>query len=411
MKVLWLTNTPPAKVTKVGKYNGGGWVSSLMGLLPSDVELAVSYISNDGELTFESDGVKYYRIPDAYNSSAAGRFCKMLGFDSRESEYLLDSMSAVMQDFKPDIIEVFGSEHIYGMIAGRTDVPVVLHIQGILAECWKHFLPEGMSMFQYANSGGSLRGFLGKLYYADSFRKRSVRESEIFATLKNYIGRTAWDRQYVNSVAPEARYYHLDEVLREPFYDNAGRWCSLQISGKPVIVSTISEAPYKGADVVLRAARKLKDSGLDFEWKVYGNVNATFFEKFTGIRAKDANVRFDGVIDAESLAEALCSASVYVHPSYIENSPNSLCEAQMIGVPSVATDAGGVSSIVNNGVDGILVPAGDFGAVADNICRIIEDKRLASSLSSASVEVAVNRHDRDKIAAGLMTIYNELLLQ
>ncbi len=409
MKVLWLTNTPPAKVTKVGKYNGGGWVSSLMGLLPPDVELAVSYISNDGELTFESGGVKYYRIPDAYNSSAAGRFCKMLGFDSRESECLLSSMSAIVQDFKPDIIEVFGSEHIYGMIAGRTDVPVVLHIQGILAECWKHFLPDGMSMFQYAKSGGSLRGFLGKLYYADSFRRRSARESEIFATVKNYIGRTAWDRQYVNRVAPDARYYHLDEVLRETFYDNAGRWRVPEISEKPVIVSTISEAPYKGADVVLRAARRLQDSGVDFEWNVYGNVNAHFFEKFTGIRAEDVNVRFAGVIDASALAEALCSASVYVHPSYIENSPNSLCEAQMVGVPSISTSVGGVSSIIKDGADGILIPAGDFGAVAENVRQIIGDKRLASSLSSASIEVASNRHDRSKIAAGLMTVYDELM--
>lgn len=408
MKVLWFTNTPPAEVTKVGKYNGGGWVSSLMELLPSSVELAVSYISNDGVLAFESRGVRYYRIPNTYDSSAVGRFGKMLGFNSKEFESLSVYMAAVVREFKPDLIEVFGSEHVYGMIAGIVDVPVVLHIQGILSECWKHFLPAGMSMFQYAKSGGSFRGFLGKLYHADSFRKRSVRESEIFATVKNYIGRTEWDRRYVEKTAPEARYYHLDEVLREPFYTNAGKWKKSLKYGRNIIVSTISEAPYKGADVVLKTARKLKESGMDFEWDVYGNVNAPFFEKFTGISAEDVNVNFAGVIDAGSLAKVLCSASVYVHPSYIENSPNSLCEAQMVGVPSIATMVGGVPSIIENGKDGILVPAGDYEAVADSISRVIGDKRLASALSSAAVDIAAERHDCDKIINGLMAIYDEL---
>lgn len=213
----------------------------------------------------------------------------------------------------------------------------------------------------------------------------------------------------MGKAAPEARYYHLDEVLREPFYAKAGKWKKLLKSGRNIIVSTISEAPYKGADVVLKAARKLKESGMDFEWDVYGNVNAPFFEKFTGICAEDVNVNFAGVIDARSLAKVLCSASVYVHPSYIENSPNSLCEAQMVGVPSIATNVGGVPSIIENGEDGILVPAGDYEAVADSISRVIGDKRLASALSSAAVEIAAERHDREKIVGGLMSIYDEIV--
>ncbi len=409
MRVLWFTNTPPAEAANLGKYNGGGWVSSLMELLPASVELAVSYISNEGLLAFESRGVKYYRIPNVYNSSASDRLRKMLGFASKEYERLSISMAAVVQEFKPDLIEVFGSEHIYGMVAGMVDIPVALHIQGILSECWKRFLPPGMSMFQYAKSGGSFSGFLGKLYHADSFRRRSKRESEIFATVKNYIGRTEWDKSYVEDVAPDARYYHLDEVLRWPFYENAGKWKGARKSARPVIISTISEAPYKGADVVLRAARKLKDSGVDFEWNVYGNVNAHFFEEFTGILAEDVNVRFAGVIGSGDLADALRSASVYVHPSYIENSPNSLCEAQMIGVPSVAIGVGGVPSLIENGYDGIIVPAGDFNAVADSISKVLGDRKLASALSSAAVETATERHDRSKIAKGLMEIYEKLL--
>ena len=80
----------------------------------------------------------------------------------------------------------------------------------------------------------------------------------------------------------------------------------------------------------------------------------------------------------------------------------------MVGVPSIATMVGGVPSIIENGKDGILVPAGDYEAVADSISRVIGDKRLASALSSAAVDIAAERHDCDKIINGLMAIYDEL---
>ena len=107
-------------------------------------------------------------------------------------------------------------------------------------------------------------------------------------------------------------------------------------------------------------------------------------------------------------SSALTGTSVYVHTSYIENSPNSLCEAQIVGVPSVASEVGGIPSIVSEGETGLMVPSGDAARYAEAICKLLSDKILAESISANSVKAALVRHDRRKIVSGLVSIYGQL---
>ena len=405
MRVLWFTNTPPAEANGKLKYNGGGWVSSLKDLMSMRTSLGIAFVSkSQGEVSVIG-GVEYYPVFNPYEKSRSGRVRKLLGGSALENAYIMDAFAKVIDDFSPDVIEVFGSEHIYGKIAAYTDVPVVLHLQGILGECWKSFLPPGMSMLRYCMSGKGLAGKFGKFYYAESFRRRSRQEKMIFATVKNYIGRTDWDRGCVMKSNPDAAYFPLEEVMRPQFYANAGKWKGLD-PDNPLIVTTISEAPFKGMDLVLRTADVLvRKYGRKFRWVVYGNTDAGFFEKFTGIKAVDVNVTPAGVIDADRLAEALVNASVYVHPSYIENSPNSLCEAQMIGVPSVAADVGGIPTIIDNSKTGILAERGDAGSFAAAIVSLLDSEELSRKISAASVKKSLMRNNPGAIADRLMEIY------
>ena len=172
----------------------------------------------------------------------------------------------------------------------------------------------------------------------------------------------------------------------------------------PVFVSTISGPLYKGHDMILKTARMLKDSGLfGFEWRVYGVGDIRFAERKTGICAEDVGVRPMGVATAEELREALLHGSVYVHPSFIDNSPNSVCEAQVLGVPVVATNVGGVSSLFSPDKAGCLVPANDPLMAAS---RIVE--ALASPESFRSDRAAcLARHDPRTIAANLVGIWRD----
>ena len=72
---------------------------------------------------------------------------------------------------------------------------------------------------------------------------------------------------------------------------------------------------------------------------------------------------------------------VYAYSSDYEGMPNSLLEAMAMGMPVVATDCpcGGPRAVIEDGKNGFLIPVGDEDALADRICRLIEDKDLAKS--------------------------------
>jgi len=195
--------------------------------------------------------------------------------------------------------------------------------------------------------------------------------------------------------------------MRRPFYEADLRKTTVPSTLK--LVTTISEPTYKGYDVVLRTGRILKEVyGLAFEWKVFGNVEPKFFEKITGIRSEEAGITLAGVATADELVDAISEASMYVHPSYIDNSPNSLCEAQLLGAAVVATAVGGVPSLIEDGITGFLVHSGSADELAERVVAMYRDKTTLRHIGQQARAVALVRQDRERIVSELMNTYRQL---
>src|SRR5581483_2952640 len=89
--------------------------------------------------------------------------------------------------------------------------------------------------------------------------------------------------------------------------------------------------------------------------------------------ALDSSIRHLGFLDADAMAGELRRAHVFALPSFMENSSNSLCEAMQVGLPCVASYAGGVPSLIEHGRTGLLFPPGDAPLLAEYIARIFRD--------------------------------------
>ena len=221
----------------------------------------------------------------------------------------------------------------------------------------------------------------------------------------NVIGRTEWDKSVSKILNPHVHYYYGGEILRECFYEPAERI----IPSKPTITTTISVPLYKGFDLILKVANILKNEmHLDFIWNVYGNVDASFTEKHIGLHHQDLNVNLCGVASAEELRSSLLNSTLYFHSSYIENSPNAVCEAQILGLPVVASRVGGTDSMVEHGKTGFLYPVTDPYMAASYIGRMIEDKEENVKIGKQAREVALVRHDKEKIVEELLKTYHEI---
>ena len=417
IRVLWLTPTSGTNQGITNTYNGGGWVPSLQKLLKSEseIELAVAFPSKS-KLPYSKNGnTNYYPIYIPEKSKLQKIKLYYGGYRNIAPQKYILEIQNVINDFKPNMIHLFGIENPFASILGRTNVPVIVYLQGILNPCKNAFWPQGLNkvslLWPFSKREWIIKN--GYRYAYNSIVRRAEYEMELFKKVKYVMGRTQWDYDISRLYAPHSKYFHLDEVLRDEFYENAGSWNGN--NKKIVITSTISETIYKGFDIILKTARILTGTGINFQWNVIGiKPNAEFvhlFEKNYHIKCQEVNIKCVGVLNSSEIIEYLLHSDIFVHPSYMDNSPNALCEAQILGIPVIATYVGGIPSLIDHAQNGFLVPANDPYSISYLIQNLSTDRALADRISNKGYKTALVRHDRDKILCGMLSIYKKAVYE
>lgn len=408
MRVLWFTNTPSLYQQNANTYNGGGWIEALEFNIRknSNINLAVSFFHTNNIFKIAKENVTYYPINEKRNFFQ--KIQHHLNSKLRINKNI-QSFLHVIEDFKPDIIHIFGSEQSFGLIAKYTSIPVVLHIQGILNSCMNAWYPPGYSV-KDIYSLFRFNPLLLYSYFRDYkyFATRAKQEIQRFSCIQNYMGRTDWDKQIISILSPNSKYYYCGEILRSPFYKSP-TWKPHK-RDKIILVTTISSPLYKGFDLVLKTAKLLSSLySLSFEWNIFGNINPKFAERKLKIKTSKVHVKIRGVISAECLVQELLNADMFIHPSYIDNSPNSICEAQLLGLPVISTNVGGISSLITQNENGILIPANDPYILCSKIIEIYRNQELAINLGKKAKICAVKRHCIESIVAQNIFIYQSIL--
>lgn len=139
MRVLWFTNTPSLAKKKLNvNITGGGWIEELENLVrDSDrIELVVSFYN----LTNTTNEIKcldenYYILPKYKNKLKKMIERKFSIIENEEFE--IKNYLKIIDEFKPDIINIFGTENPFGLIIPNTSVPVIIHLQGLLNPIYK----------------------------------------------------------------------------------------------------------------------------------------------------------------------------------------------------------------------------------------------------------------------------------
>ncbi len=410
MKVLWFSLTP----SLYDEENRGSWVAALETIIRercTDIELGIAFEYNDKKKRVVKGGVTYYPIRKFKNK---WDFYKSKFDFNYEWELLEPSLKKIVADFNPDIIHCFGSEWPYGKVVAFTKVPVVIHMQGFLNvyRTSRNQVFDRYDYYRYFHYN-----LFKVIHYSITWsHKRSEaekrREREIMAQNKYFMGRTEWDKNIVKHYNPTAKYYHCEEAIREAIYNSPIRW-HFQKRKKMRIVTISSASPLKGNGLILETAKILKEEmNFDFEWRVAGNKNSfKLIESKVGIRKEDVNITLLGLIDADTIISELAEADVYVHTAIIDNSPNSLCEAQLIGCPIISTNVGGIPQLIDDGCSGILFPYNEPHTLAFLLMDIFGNQEKMEYLSKNEINISHMRHDPQKIAARLKNIYSNIISQ
>lgn len=207
-----------------------------------------------------------------------------------------------------------------------------------------------------------------------------------------------------------------NETLRDEFY--TGEW-SLDNCEPHSIFCSQAHVPLKGLHLLLQALaivrKRHPDVKLYVGRKDYGRIplparNA--YERYIHrlLRENDLydHVVFTGSLNAQQMKERYLKSQVFVLPSSIENSPNSLGEAMLLGVPCIASDVGGVRCLMTHSVEGLIYPADDPHLLAYDICEMFAHPEKAAQMARAGREHAGKTHDAQKNLEILHQIYTEI---
>ncbi|MEO5823106.1 MAG: glycosyltransferase family 4 protein [Vicinamibacteraceae bacterium] len=153
---------------------------------------------------------------------------------------------------------------------------------------------------------------------------------------------------------------------------------------RPRLLSTRNfEANYNVA-CTLRAFARVQARHPDATLTVIGSGSqaASLQEQAASLGLR--GVTFTGRVAPADMARYLDEADIYLQTPAVDNMPLSVLEAFSSGLPVISTDAGGVRTMLTHDVHGLLAPLDDDAAVADNICRLLEEPGLGARLAAAA---------------------------
>ena len=410
MKVFWVVNVLfpfPSKELGLNESPFGGWLMGLYNELIKceDIELAVATVYSGNDYKSYYDGkTKYYLIPQ-----------------KNQKKFWYNSVI----EFNPDLIHIHGTEYEYGRII-QSLFPhkrTIVSIQGLVSKISDFYI-------SYINRGDIIKNttirdiIRGNIYREQKiYYKRGKIEQDILKKCTAIVGRTNWDYACSYEMVGKDKYYKCNESLRDLFYNV--HWNIKNVEKNSIYFSQ-ANYPIKGFHILIEAANILKYNYNCKDLKIYvagynitdlSNMNkrirASGYAKYLLSKIRkyklEDNIIFTGLLKEKEVLKYMLKTNVFVQASSIENSPNSLGEAMLIGMPCVASYVGGTMDMLRDKEEGYLYPFGDASLLAYYIYKVFNDNKKSVEMGKLASMHANETHNRIKNANEMIDIYREVL--
>lgn len=417
MKVLWIVNTIfpyPAEQLEIDKTVFGGWLNGLADSMKenSNIELAIATVYKGKKiLEFQNERITYYLLPGTLT----------IKYNRKLEKYA----KIVVDRFKPDIIHIHGTEYTHGLSfinVCNKNIKRVVSIQGLVSCIGQVYLAG----IQYKDiiKNITFRDIIKRdnlFQQKNKFLKRGKIEKELIKKCNYIIGRTDWDRANSLSINDKAKYYYLPEIVRKKFYNNEWNIQNIErnsiylsqgsypIKGLHILLEAISivKRKYKNVKLYISGTNIIKNNSFKDKIKLsgYGKYIKSLIRKYQ----LENNIEFLGILNENEVIKRLLKSHIVIVPSIIENESNSLTEAHLLAMPTIAAFSGGMTDRIIHKKTGFLYPYFEATMCADYIIKYFENDKIAVEYGKAAQEKAIIRNKPQENTKKIIEVYKEIL--
>jgi len=166
----------------------------------------------------------------------------------------------------------------------------------------------------------------------------------------------------------------------------------------------------KGIDFLLRTIPLIKKRLNDIQLFVGGSgALYPFLSRYTRDNHLEENVHFLGTIDDALLNEWYNKVSLIVVPSVFEGFGLTAVEAMACGTPVIASNADGLRDVIEDGINGFLVPYNDVSALSTRILDLLENGSGLSKLSKNGKKKVATVFNWDIISKDVLAVYENVM--
>lgn len=404
MKVLWFTSSP---VLGYSDNVSGSWTYSmynaLIGIKGIDINnLVISHGLNKGQA---QEGTIIIETKTK-NRQKPGR-------------ELIKSFREAVISIKPDLIHIWGTEWngAYIAVMANLEIPVLVSIQGIAERVMRNLggnrktieVLRWLTIHDLIAPSGLMR------IYRD-LKRASKMEFKAIEHLHYFECATPYMEAWVRSINNQAEVFKCSSILRPVFYKF--RWSTSSMQNHSLFLPDAFMS-YKGFDVMLKATEILIKEFPFLQIRVAGVVPRKGLFKVSGyerylhwiIKRKhlESKIVFLGQLKSDRLCQEMLSSHCVIISSLIESQSLVLLESMMLGVPTIASYAGGMPDLFTNMQTALGYPAGDHIALSQCARRLLNDQILANQLSSNAYNLAHKRNEQLSCAERMANIYTTIV--